>query len=370
MGKYKVYVYAICKNEEKFVDRFMDCAAEADGVFVTDTGSEDRTVELLRARGAVVYENKISPWRFDEARNISLDHVPEDADICVTNDLDELFDPGWRKILEAAWEPEHTQAKYPYIWSFNPDGTPKTKYMREKIHRRQNFRWVRPVHEVLEYAGESPECIVWIEGLVLKHYPDLTKSRSQYLPLLELSAAENPMDDRTVFWLGREYLFYDQYDECIQTLQKHLLIPSARWDEERSASMRFIARAYTAKSTPAEAKRWLWRAIGECPSIREPYLAMAKIGYFESNWPLVYAMVKQALHITQSSGSYLVEPENWGALPYDYGAISAFRLGLLKEARDFAQTACALNPQDKRLQSNLQMIAQAIAAQENGDGNS
>lgn len=37
------------------------------------------------------------------ARNISLDHVPEDVDICVCTDLDELFEPGWRKKLEEAW---------------------------------------------------------------------------------------------------------------------------------------------------------------------------------------------------------------------------------------------------------------------------
>ena len=51
MGNYKVCVYAICKNEEPFVDRWMDSMSEADRVLVLDTGSEDRTVERLRARG-------------------------------------------------------------------------------------------------------------------------------------------------------------------------------------------------------------------------------------------------------------------------------------------------------------------------------
>ena len=36
MNKYKVCVYAICKNEEKFVDRFMDSVSAADKVFVLD----------------------------------------------------------------------------------------------------------------------------------------------------------------------------------------------------------------------------------------------------------------------------------------------------------------------------------------------
>lgn len=97
MNKYKVCVYAISKNEEKFVERWMDSVNEADMVVVLDTGSADNTVKKLRERGAVVYEEIINPWRFDTARDKALSHVPEDTDICVSNDLDEVFEPGWRK---------------------------------------------------------------------------------------------------------------------------------------------------------------------------------------------------------------------------------------------------------------------------------
>ena len=105
MGQYKVCVYAICKNEEKFVDGWMDSMGEADLVVVLDTGSEDGTVERLRARGAQVTVERILPWRFDAARNRSLELVPEDVDLCVCADLDEAFHPGWREALERAWRP-------------------------------------------------------------------------------------------------------------------------------------------------------------------------------------------------------------------------------------------------------------------------
>ena len=49
MGTYKVGVYAICKNEEKFADRWMDSMREANLVVVLDTGSEDGTAEIGRA---------------------------------------------------------------------------------------------------------------------------------------------------------------------------------------------------------------------------------------------------------------------------------------------------------------------------------
>ena len=50
-GKYKICVYAICKNEEQFVDRFMDHVSNADVVIVVDTGSTDDTINKLKERG-------------------------------------------------------------------------------------------------------------------------------------------------------------------------------------------------------------------------------------------------------------------------------------------------------------------------------
>ena len=61
----KIIIYAICKNEAQFAERFMASCAGADGVYVLDTGSTDGTPELLRALGAAVYEQTITPWRFD-----------------------------------------------------------------------------------------------------------------------------------------------------------------------------------------------------------------------------------------------------------------------------------------------------------------
>lgn len=206
MNKYKITVYAICKNEEKFVDRWMDAVLEADEIIVLDTGSTDNSIQKLRSRGAKVYEEKIEPWRFDVARNKAMEKISEDTDICVSNDIDEVFEKGWRIKLEQAWNPQFTRAKYTFAWSHNDDNSIKKQFSMEKIHARHGFKWVHPVHEVLEYSGLKKDLSIWIPDLILHHYPDNTKPRSQYLPLLELSVKENPTNDRATFWLGREYI--------------------------------------------------------------------------------------------------------------------------------------------------------------------
>lgn len=360
MSSYKICVYAICKNEEAFVDRWMDAVSEADLVVVLDTGSTDNTIEKLEKRGAVVYSKEIKPWRFDTARNIAMEHIPDDFDICVSNDLDEVFEKGWRKKLEEKWKPLHTRAEYLFTWSYHPDGTPDKQFTMAKIHSRHGFRWVHPVHEILEYSGESPDITLFIHDIVLNHYPDTSKPRSQYLPLLELSVQENPDDDRAAFWLGREYMYYEKYDDCISVLKQYLTMPSAIWDEERCAAMRFIARSHKAKSNFSEALSWIYRSIAECPHTREPYLELARYAYEQNDWPLLYFASEKGLTVIERTISYLVEPEAWKYAFYDYGAIACFRLGLYEKAHEYAVTAYNMEPENERLRKNMESIQPLI----------
>ena len=55
MNKYKVCVYAICKNEEKFVKRWVNSMKEADEIYVLDTGSTDNTIKLLKKLRNIIF---------------------------------------------------------------------------------------------------------------------------------------------------------------------------------------------------------------------------------------------------------------------------------------------------------------------------
>lgn len=360
MGKYYICVYAICKNEEQFADRWMDSMSEADQVVVLDTGSDDGTVEKLRARGARVTVEEISPWRFDTARNRSLELVPEDADICVCTDLDEVFHPGWRAELEKVWAPGAGQASYRYTWSFNSDGSEGVVFWYEKIHARHGYQWVHPVHEVLKWTGEGrPGPMVTAERVQLDHHPDPGKSRSQYLPLLELSVREEPGDDRNMHYLGREYMYWGRWDDCIRTLSAHLAMPTALWRDERAASMRYIAKAHWAKGEPDQARDWYLRAITEAPHLREPYTDLALMLYQQEEWEGVLYFTACALSITARPRSYICEAAAWGSLPHDLRSVAFYHTGAYGEALVEIKKALELEPENRRLQENLKLIRQA-----------
>ncbi len=354
----KVCVYAISKNEEKFVSRWVSSMKEADEIFVLDTGSTDSTVEELKKFGVNVTIKKIDPWRFDVARNESLELVPTDTDICVCTDLDEVFEEGWREKLEAVWTSDTTRARYNYNWSFDEFGKPAVNFYIEKMHRRTGYKWTHPVHEVLSYEGE--EHTITIPNITLNHYPDANKSRSNYLPLLELSVKEDPEDDRNMHYLGREYMYYKKWNEAIDTLIKHLNLKRATWKDERAASMRFIARSYIALERFEEARMWLDKAIEEAPYLRDAYIERALLENRFQNWKLIEEYCWKALEIKTHQKSYINEPFSWNHTVYDLLSLSYYYQGNYEKALECINQAIELCPNDERLLNNKKLIEAQI----------
>lgn len=349
----KICVYAISKNEEKFAKRWYESMKEADEVIVLDTGSTDNTVKILKKLGAHVISGEITPWRFDTARNASLALVPEDADICVCTDLDEVFHSGWRKALEKAWEEGTTRARYRYTWSFNADGSEGTVFWSDKIHLRFNYTWKGIVHETLHFNGKE-EKFIDVKDMQLDHKADLTKSRAQYLPLLELAVEEEPENDRNMHYLGREYYFNKKYEMAIRTLKRHLKMKNSLWRDERATSYRYIAKSYVALGSSQEAYKNFLCAIAEAPHLRETWLDMAYFEFDRQNYLGCIYFTEYALTITERPKTYINEPRSWDSTPYDILSISYYHLGDNKKAISNIKKAIALSDEE-RLKENLKL---------------
>jgi glycosyltransferase involved in cell wall biosynthesis len=347
----KIAVYAICKNEAKFAKRWADSMREADQVVVLDTGSTDDTVEILRRAGVQVTEETITPWRFDTARNRALELVDSDVDLCICTDLDEVFSGPWRQAVEQAWTPDIRWLRCRFVWSYQPDGSEGMVYWHTRIHPRHGYRWIHPVHEVLD--TERTGRTVDVQGVSLCHHADPDKPRKQYLPLLELAVREEPNCERNVHYLGREYLYYSRWDDCIRTLKRYLSMPQAKWLEERCASMRYIGRSYLAKGERETAMQWFLRAAAEMPTLREPWMDLAMCGYRQEDWALTEWAARRCLGITERSGVYVNEAEAWGAEPWDLLSLALYYTGRVAEARQAAERAVELAPWDERIARNL-----------------
>ena len=349
----KICVYAICKNEEKFVDKWYESIKDADGIFVLDTGSNDDTVKKLKNHGITVKEMEIKPWRFDVARNESLKMIPEDFDICISLDLDEVMIDGWKENILKAWKNDTDRLRYIYNW-YIEDSIPKITYYAEKIHKRSGCIWVNPVHEILEF--DHDENVVISDDVIVNHYPDREKSRSNYLPLLELAVKEKPDDDRNMHYLGREYMYYGRWNDAIDTLIKHLKMKNATWKDERCASMRFISRCYKNMERYDEALMWLNKAINEAPYLRDPYTETAILYYILKDYENVCKYGEKALEIKNNPKTYMNEVFSYDETLNDLLSIAYFYLGDYENAIKNAKNALKINPNNERIQNNLELF--------------
>ncbi len=353
----KIAVYAIAKQESSFVERFCKSAADADLIFIADTGSTDDTLSLAEKNGAKTASIHISPWRFDDARNAALALLPADIDVCVSLDLDEELQPGWRAEIERVWKPGTTRLRYGFDWGCG------IQFQYEKIHARKGYRWHHPVHE---YPIPDRTVEVWVDTqmLLVIHKPDPTKSRSQYLDLLRMSIEEEPTDPRNGFYYCRELSFNGHWEEAITQAKRYLALPGATWDGERCYAMRVIARCHSEMGNSWEALNWGRRACAEAPNTREPWVEVAKLASFANRWAECYGAAQTALAITDRAKVYTCDPQVWTGLPYDLAGRAAWHLGLLDESLRLCLEASRLSPESDEYRANAQLVQTHVDARD------
>ena len=352
----KICVYAISKNEAHFVERFCDSAIDADMILIADTGSDDGLPEKAKKYGAVVHHIGISPWRFDLARNAALALVPKDMDVCISLDIDEVLQPGWREEVERVWiKGETTRLRYMFDWGCG------ISFYYEKIHARSGYFWHHPCHEYPVPDGRITEVWAQTDFLIAVHKPDPTKSRGQYMDLLALSVKEDPQCPRNAFYYARELSFHGRWQDSIEACKNYLQLPRATWENERCYAYRVMGRSYSEIGDPSGAEKAFQMAASEAPNTREPWCELAMLMYRQSRWVECFAYAMRALKITDRAKVYTCDPVVWGAQPHDLASIASWNLGIYGPAYRHAKIACELEPEDIRLLANLEYIRKAIS---------
>jgi glycosyltransferase involved in cell wall biosynthesis len=200
----------------KFADRWLTALAnESDYIVVLDTGSTDGTYEYLLNDPRVykVEQKIITPWRFDTARNESLKLIPEDTDICVVSDFDQVFRPGWGAELRNLYELGYEEV-YGDIIDYDDDNQEIKRFLSKNVHPNDPaWYWERPIHEGINCHDGRVVKEVTSDTFIIEHHPDRTKSRSNYLNLLEMEYKENFNDPMCAIYYGCELSFHGRNKE-------------------------------------------------------------------------------------------------------------------------------------------------------------
>lgn len=304
-----VAVHTIVRNEAAHIERWAESAQGADVLFLADTGSEDETVKIARGLGVGVASIRVDPWRFDLARNAGLAMLPEDVDIVITLDADEILVPGWRAALDAAVSERPTARRwsYNYVWNWVAPGVPDVVFTADRCYSRTGWRWHGAVHEVLVPSGlmAPGDGMATPAGFGIEHYADDAKSRRSYLPLLQLAVAEEPRNPRQRFYLAREYFFDSNWNQARETFTDFLAMPEATWPAERAEAYRYLAKM------DVDPERWLLHAIAEDPHRRDAAVDLMDLYAEQERWAEAKAMATRAMRVRTRPGDYMTSARTW-----------------------------------------------------------
>jgi hypothetical protein len=195
-------VYGICKNEFNNVKNWLDSFGEADHVCILDTGSTDGTWEYLQEAqksmpNLIISQETVIPWRYDKARNLSMELIPKETDIFFMADLDEVIkEKGWAQKVKNAWDPIFTRYIYDYHRDLDDNGNIIRTIKEYRIHSREWTHWINIVHEAI--VKDNGEKRFYMDAcnpvdIAVWHYAKKGK-QTNYMELCERDLEEYPDD--------------------------------------------------------------------------------------------------------------------------------------------------------------------------------
>lgn len=290
----KIAVYTIALNEEKHVERWYNSVKDADYILIADTGSTDRTVEIAKSLGINVYNISIKPWRFDTARNVALALLPDDIDLCVSMDMDEVMSENWRPELEKT-----TGNQITYVFRNNKD------FVNNRIHARHGFIWKFLMHEGV--VTDRTEMIdEFCPGIEVTHMPDMEKPRSQYTQLLIDALNENQDIGRYYKYITDALVAEQRFKEAEEYYLRVLKIPN--FSTADSAHVYKILSEIITEKT----EEYLLLCLEAAPHRREPYYYIAKWYAKNEMWEECLDWCNQALKIENITVDVFKDNNAWG----------------------------------------------------------
>ena len=240
-------VYAICKNEKDNIKKWLECFSKADYVCILDTGSTDGSWELLQESqkkysNLIIDQKIITPWRFDTARNLSLELVPKNTDIFFMVDLDETIkEDDWVSKVKNNWEPNFSRGVYSYHRNVDENDNILRTINEFRIHSKEWHKYINIVHEALVDENDNKMFLLQTctpIPIAVWHYPKENK-KTNYLELCEQDLELYPDDAIMRLQLCIECEIEEQFDKAKQHYQ-HLL----NYDQNKIQWFE-IARCYT-----------------------------------------------------------------------------------------------------------------------------
>lgn len=358
----KVCVYAIAKDEAKNVEKWVESMRPADHIIVLDTGSTDNTVEMLRSLGVEVHETTYEHFRFDIARNDSLDLVPDEYNIRVCIDLDEFFEQNnWADILREKWDEEKPRALYRYVWNHNSDGSNGLEFIINKIHGKDpDLRWAGAVHEHLTSVKtgkrDFDKYIDLTMDITVHHYHDLDKDRTFYMDLAWERVQELPDDYQAWILYGNEERVKGDPNKAIKAYNYVIEHFGSTTDPSEIAACYYgLGQCYNKLDDGFNSMSAYCQGIAFNKYYRDNYFGLSTLLIANGLYEAAIGTLLEGLKTTKRVYGWMEDPFTWTYAMYNALSV-AYRLnGNFPEALAYAAKALEFDSENETLKQNYAM---------------
>lgn len=292
-------------NEEDNIAECIESVKDADEIVVADDGSTDKTVEIAESMGARVFCRK--DWREtieeetykkfkdrfgweptfnpgDKIRNGDLEATEAvqaaENDWVVKPDADERV--SWNINIIHELLPVADQIVSEFVHSHDKFGNPDRVSTITKLFRQSETKIAGRTHTCIIPNGR----ILQTNAMRVDHWQRPGHNQSYVLPILEYCVAKDD-DQRSRFYLGREYYSYRKYNEALKMLD--LYLEKATWNQEIEKAYIYKASCYWQLQRGDEAREAALKAVLINPDDSEALMLMSEY-YFEpwkSKWAYI-----------------------------------------------------------------------------------
>ncbi len=264
----KISAVLIAKNEKDLIGRCLDSVKDADEIIVVDTGSTDNTIEIAKSYTDKVYDDFTWCDSFQKARN----HAKAKAtgDWILSIDCDE-FCHDFSKVREAVELAEKEGLQVVDITLIADDSTEQDHNFPRLFKNVPEVFWVGDVHNHISLPGKKVGDVKITYGYSPAHFQDPDRA----LRILKKVVDNDPEAVREMFYLGREYWYRQQYEPCIEVLEKY--ITKDRYLAQKADALLILARCYWATQRGDLARERCMLAIVINPNFKEAILCMSEI---------------------------------------------------------------------------------------------
>lgn len=275
--KMNVTLYAIAKNEERNIEKFIENSKKFSHTVVVDTGSTDNTVQLLRDAGIEVYEHSQTKEEFDfsVARNQALSYVKTDwaFSLDFNETIDDLYLDGFDVIQD-----EFTCFKHLRFDDNDKDEPTQSNEVHTRFHRTENYKWINAVHEIPSFIPTEKHSEESSVDTTIKITKKVNKSIIKelfYFDICEREYKKDPTNWYYIWFIFNHHFDVGNHQKAIEFGQEYLNVSKPYFDTFRIIVFIKCSISLIQLQDAGKAANYAFHAVSESMNMGEPYLSTA-----------------------------------------------------------------------------------------------